>query len=105
MLMVIAAVVVAVIETYKLKSPVPAVAFGSAALWLPNEPFIDAILGFQYAKDSPVILFTLWGRVIPLEALGYRRDVLSFPVGDLSHDAARHSDGADCRRVPSLRHD
>jgi hypothetical protein len=79
MLMVIAAVVVAVIETYKLKSPVPAVAFGSAALWLPNEPFIDAILGFQYAKDSPVILFTLWGRVIPLEALGIGAMFFLFP--------------------------
>ena len=68
--MVVASVVVAVWETYRLRSPLPAVVFVSAALWLPNEPVVDAILGFQYARDSPVILFTLMGRVIPLGALG-----------------------------------
>lgn len=79
MLMVVTAIVVAVVETYRLRSPLPAAAFVSAALWLPNEPFIDAILGFQYAKDSPVILFTLWGRVIPLEALGIGAMFFLFP--------------------------
>lgn len=68
--MVVVSIIVAAVETYRLRSPLPAVVFVSAALWLPNEPFIDAIVGFRYAQDSPVILFTLWGRVIPLEALG-----------------------------------
>lgn len=79
MLMVVTSIVVAVVETYRLRSPLPAVTFLSAALWLPNEPFVDAILGFQYAKDSPVILFTLWGRVIPLEALGIGAMFFLFP--------------------------
>lgn len=68
--MVVASVVVGAWETYRLRSPLPAVVFASAALWLPNEPVVDAILGFQYAHDSPVILFTSMGRVIPLGALG-----------------------------------
>lgn len=68
--MVIASIVVAVLETYRLRSALPLAVFASATLWLPNEPFIDAILGFRYAQDSPVILFTLWNRVIPLGALG-----------------------------------
>ncbi len=68
--MVVASIIVGAWETYRLRSPLPAVVFVSAALWLPNEPVVDAILGFQYAQDSPVILFTLLGRVIPLGALG-----------------------------------
>jgi hypothetical protein len=77
--MVVASIVVAVVETYRLRSPLPAVVFVSAALWLPNEPFVDAIIGFQYASDSPVILFTLWGRVIPLEVLGVGAMFFLFP--------------------------
>lgn len=77
--MVVASIVVAVLETYRLRSPLPAVAFVSAALWLPNEPFVNAILGFQYAQDSPVVLFTLWDRVIPLGALGIGAMFFLFP--------------------------
>jgi hypothetical protein len=77
--MVVASVVVAVLETYRLRSPLPAAVFVSAALWLPNEPFIDAIVGFQYAQDSPAILFTLWDRVIPLGALGIGAMFFLFP--------------------------
>jgi hypothetical protein len=78
-LMVLASIVVAIVETYRLRSPLPAVVFVSAALWLPNEPFVDAIIGFQYATDSPSILFTLWGRVIPLEVLGVGAMFFLFP--------------------------
>ena len=78
-LMVVASVVVAVVETYKLRSPVPAVVFASAALWLPNEPVVDAIIGFHYAADSPIILFTLWGRAIPLGVLGVGAMFFLFP--------------------------
>jgi hypothetical protein len=39
-------------------------------LWLPNEPFIDTILGFQYAADAPATMFTLAGRELPITVLG-----------------------------------
>lgn len=68
--MVGASVVIAAWETVRRRSALPLVLFASAALWLPNEPFIDAILGFQYASDAPATLFTLAGRVIPVSALG-----------------------------------
>ncbi|HYF26982.1 MAG TPA: hypothetical protein VD931_14660 [Baekduia sp.] len=70
MVMVAAAVVLAVRETLRTRSVLPVVVFASATLWLPNEPFIDTILGFQYAADAPATLFTLAGREIPISALG-----------------------------------
>jgi len=76
---VVASVVVAVVATYRLRSPLPAAVFFSAALWLPNEPFVDAIIGFQYAADSPLILFTLWGRTIPVGVLGVGAMFFLFP--------------------------
>jgi hypothetical protein len=78
-LIVVASIVVAVVETHRLRSPLPAIVFVSAALWLPNEPFIDSILGFQYAGDSPAILFTLWDRDIPVGALGIGAMFFLFP--------------------------
>ncbi|MCW3015416.1 MAG: hypothetical protein JWO02_2508 [Solirubrobacterales bacterium] len=68
--MVGASVLIAVREAVRLRSPLPLVLFASAALWLPNEPFIDTVLGFQYAADTPATLFTLAGRSIPVSALG-----------------------------------
>lgn len=68
--MVLASVAIALREAYRLRSPLPLVLFASAALWLPNEPFIDQILGFQYAADAPATLFTMAGRPIPVSALG-----------------------------------
>jgi hypothetical protein len=70
MLMVAGSVLYAASETRRLRSPLPAVVLASATLWLPNEPFIDTILGFQYAADAPATLFTLAGREIPVSALG-----------------------------------
>jgi hypothetical protein len=78
-LMVLVAVVMVIVETRRLRSALPVVAFASAMLWLPNEPFVDAILGFQYAADSPVILFNLWGRDIPLPAIGVGAMFFIFP--------------------------
>lgn len=69
-LMVVWSVIYAARETWRLRSPLPAVVFLSAVAWLPNEPFIDAILGFQYASDAPSTLYTLAGREIPPAALG-----------------------------------
>jgi hypothetical protein len=68
--MVGASVLVAASEAVRLRSGLPLLVFASAALWLPNEPYIDAILGFQYAADAPATLFTLAGRPIPVSALG-----------------------------------
>lgn len=68
--MVVASVAIAARETVRLRSALPLVVFVSAALWLPNEPFIDTILGFQYASDAPATLFTLAGREIPISVLG-----------------------------------
>ena len=76
---VVASIVVAIVATYRLRSPLPAAVFVSAALWLPNEPFVDAIIGFQYAADSPLILFTLWGRAIPVGVLGVGAMFFLFP--------------------------
>ncbi|MCV7353637.1 hypothetical protein [Mycobacterium parmense] len=78
-LIVAASIVVAVVETYRLRSPLPPVVFVSATLWLPNEPLVDAIIGFHYAADSPIILFTLWDRAIPLGALGIGAMFFLFP--------------------------
>jgi hypothetical protein len=78
-LIVVVALVVVIVETYKLRSPLPAVVFLSATLWLPNEPIVDAIIGFHYANNSPVILFTLWGRAIPLGVLGVGAMFFLFP--------------------------
>lgn len=69
-LMVAASVAVAVRESVRLRSALPLVVLLSAALWLPNEPFIDTVLGFQYASDAPGTMFTLAGRVIPVSVLG-----------------------------------
>lgn len=76
-----ASVALAVRETLRLRTALPFVVFLSAALWLPNEPFIDAILGFQYATDSPVVLFNLWGRDIPLEVIAVGAMFFLFPWG------------------------
>jgi len=70
MTMVAASVVIAAREAVRMRAVLPLVVFASGALWLPNEPFIDTILGFQYASDAPGTLFTLVGRPIPLTALG-----------------------------------
>jgi hypothetical protein len=78
-LIVVVSVVVAVAETRRLSSPLPAAVFVGAALWLPNEPFVDALLGFHYATNSPVILFTLWDRVIPVGALAIGAMFFLFP--------------------------
>ncbi len=69
-LMVAASLGLAGREALRLGSTLPLVVFASAALWLPNEPFIDAALGFQYAVDAPATVFTLAGRVIPVSVLG-----------------------------------
>lgn len=69
-LMVAASVSLAAREALRLRSTLPLVVFASAALWLPNEPFIDSALGFQYAADAPATIFTLTGRVIPVSVLG-----------------------------------
>jgi hypothetical protein len=68
--MVAASILVAGRETVRLRSPLPLLLFASAALWLPNEPLIDTVLGFQYAADAPATLFTLMGRPVPVSALG-----------------------------------
>ncbi|WP_320668733.1 hypothetical protein [Patulibacter defluvii] len=68
--MVAASFLVAGREALRLRSALPLVVLASATAWLPNEPFIDAILGFQYASDAPGDLYTLAGRVIPVSALG-----------------------------------
>lgn len=70
LLMVAGSVAVGVGETWRRRSILPLVVFLSATLWLPNEPFIDTVLGFQYASDAPATMFTLAGRVIPLSVLG-----------------------------------
>lgn len=70
MVMVAASVVVAIAETWRMRSALPVVVFVSATLWVPNEPFIDTLLGFQYAANSPAVLFTIAGRIIPISALG-----------------------------------
>jgi hypothetical protein len=70
MLMVAGSVAVALRETVRLRSALPLIVLVSATLWLPNEPFIDTVLGFQYASDAPATMFTLAGRVIPLSVLG-----------------------------------
>lgn len=77
--LVAASVALAVKETLRLRSALPLVVFLSAALWLPNEPFIDAILGFQYASDAPLKLFTLWDREIPPGVLGVGAMFFIFP--------------------------
>lgn len=77
--MVVVAVAMAASETRRLASLLPLTVFVSATLWLPNEPFIDAILGFQYAADSPVVLFTLWDRVLPLQVIGVGAMFFIFP--------------------------
>jgi hypothetical protein len=77
--MVVVSVTMALAETRRMRSALPLAVFLSAALWLPNEPFVDAILGFQYAVHSPVILFTLWHRVIPLPVLGVGAMFFIFP--------------------------
>ena len=77
--MVVVSVVLVAYETRRTRSLLPLVVFASAALWLPNEPFVDAILGFQYATNSPVVLFTLWHRVIPLEVIGVGAMFFIFP--------------------------
>jgi hypothetical protein len=69
-LMVAASILVAGREALRLRSTLPLVLFASAALWLPNEPYLDALGGFQYAADAPATLFTLAGRPIPVSALG-----------------------------------
>lgn len=69
-LMVAVSVAMAAREALRLRSALPLVVFASAVLWLPNEPFIDAILGFQYASDAPATLYALAGREIPVSALG-----------------------------------
>lgn len=76
---VVVSVALVAYETNRLRSPLPLVVFASAALWLPNEPFVDAILGFQYATNSPAVLFTLWHRVIPLEVIGVGAMFFIFP--------------------------
>jgi hypothetical protein len=68
--MVAVSVVMAAREAVRMRSGVPLLVFASAALWLPNEPYIDALLGFQYASDAPATLFTIAGREIPVIALG-----------------------------------
>ncbi|WP_158276767.1 hypothetical protein [Paraconexibacter algicola] len=68
--MVAASVIIAIREAVTLRSHLPILLLVSATIWLPNEPFIDQILGFQYADDAPAELFTLAGRVIPVSALG-----------------------------------
>ncbi|WP_205695498.1 hypothetical protein [Conexibacter sp. SYSU D00693] len=70
MLMVAWSVLYAAREAHRLRSALPLVVLASATTWLPNEPFIDAVLGFQYAADAPATLFTLAGREIPITALG-----------------------------------
>ena len=79
--MVLVAVSIALVvrETVRLRTALPVVVFLSAALWLPNEPYMDAILGFQYASNSPAVLFELSGRVIPLGALGIGAMFFIFP--------------------------
>jgi hypothetical protein len=69
-LMVAASVIIAVAETWRMKAVLPLVVFASAALWLPNEPFIDTVLGFQYASDAPATMFIEAGRPIPVSVLG-----------------------------------
>lgn len=78
-MMVVVSIALAAYEVRRLRSTLPLVVFASAALWLPNEPFVDAILGFQYAANSPVILFTEWHRVIPLPVLGVGAMFFIFP--------------------------
>jgi hypothetical protein len=68
--MVVTSVVIAARETMRMRVALPLVIFASAALWLPNEPFIDTILGFQYAADAPATMFTLAGRELPISVLG-----------------------------------
>lgn len=70
MLMVVASVVIAVGETYRTRTILPLVVFASATIWLPNEPFIDTVLGFQYAADAPGTMYIEAGRPIPLSVLG-----------------------------------
>jgi hypothetical protein len=69
-LMVACSVALALRDAVRLRTALPVVLLVSATAWLPNEPFIDAILGFQYAADAPGELYTLAGRVIPVSALG-----------------------------------
>lgn len=68
--MVAASVLIAARETWRMRSTLPLVVFLSAALWLPNEPFIDVVLGFQYASDAPATMYIEAGRPIPVSVLG-----------------------------------
>ena len=69
-LMVATSVAIAARETLRLRTALPFVVFASATLWLPNEPFIDQILGFQYASDAPGTMYIEAGRPIPVSVLG-----------------------------------
>lgn len=77
--MVAVSVAIAGREAIRMRSAVPLLVFASAALWLPNEPFIDALLGFQYASDAPATLFTLGGRELPVIVLGVGAMFFIFP--------------------------
>ena len=77
--MVVVSLALVAYEMNRLRSWLPLAVFLSAALWLPNEPFVDAILGFQYATNSPAVLATLWHRVIPLEVIGVGAMFFIFP--------------------------
>lgn len=68
--MVATSVVLVARETHRTRTVLPVIVFISATLWLPNEPFIDTILGFQYASHAPATLFIEAGRPIPVGALG-----------------------------------
>jgi len=68
--MVAGSVIIAGAEALRLRSTLPLVVFLSAALWLPNEPFIDTVLGFQYASDAPATMYIEAGRPIPVSVLG-----------------------------------
>jgi hypothetical protein len=78
-LRVAGSLVVGIGETVRRRSVLPLVVLFSATLWLPNEPFIDTALGFQYAGDAPGTMFTLAGRVIPLTVLGVGAMFTIFP--------------------------
>ena len=100
--MVVVAVAMAVVETRRLRTALPLVVFASATLWLPNEPFVDAILGFQYASRLPGRSCSSCGDAsMPLEVDRRRRDVLHLPVGDLPDGAARGDDAAGSSRSAS----
>lgn len=79
LLLVGSSIVLMIRETTRVRTAVPLIVFASAALWLPNEPMIDTILGFRYATDAPYVLFTLLGREIPIGALGVGAMFFLFP--------------------------